>query len=370
MILNQSKQLKTFKQLAPNKAWLVKNKRDLMMDIFGSNQPEFVWYQNRLIQATSFVLSVIFIIAGTTTGASLAQNGLPGDLLYPIKLANERIQLALATSDIARADLSSEFANRRLQEFRNLVNQNSAEQLIGKEKALVQVVGDFAKQVAIVNQHVNNLVVDDSTTALPIAQQINLETMKYENALLDAKAKVTQPASQKELQHALASVQQVQTDSLKVLINQADAEKDILVQQTAALQVSNHIQKTEDQISLIKIEANKAALDTNSEKVTVANDSLAKAAQANDVLDQAKTDLAGHNLLAALEKVEDSRRLAKEADEMVVGLGNGSGQTAVSDSSDQEFPASATATSPLPVATSTTSNFLETKNVLKVLQVQ
>ena len=70
------------------------------------------------VLAPVMVLLVVFVGAGT---AAAAQGSLPGDLLYPVKLSiNETVEVALATTPVARAEVSAKVALRRVEEAETL----------------------------------------------------------------------------------------------------------------------------------------------------------------------------------------------------------------------------------------------------------
>jgi hypothetical protein len=60
------------------------------------------------------------VVSGGLAVANASFSSLPGDSMYPVKLAVERLQLSLATNDAQRAKLQVEFAGRRLEEMTEL----------------------------------------------------------------------------------------------------------------------------------------------------------------------------------------------------------------------------------------------------------
>ena len=63
---------------------------------------------------------VLFVFAGTGT-VSAAQGALPGDLLYPVKVSiNEKVEVALAPTPAAKAQVQVRLAERRVDEAREL----------------------------------------------------------------------------------------------------------------------------------------------------------------------------------------------------------------------------------------------------------
>jgi hypothetical protein len=80
----------------------------------------FQFIQARVL-APAMVLLVVFVGAGT---AGAAQGSLPGDFLYPVKVSiNETVEIALATTPVAKAEVSAKLAERRVEEAETLAAQ-------------------------------------------------------------------------------------------------------------------------------------------------------------------------------------------------------------------------------------------------------
>ena len=71
---------------------------------------------------TAAILLVLSTITTTTTYA--ANNSLPGDILYPLKIAIENTRSRLTFDNKINTELELSFASRRLQEIEALVNKN------------------------------------------------------------------------------------------------------------------------------------------------------------------------------------------------------------------------------------------------------
>lgn len=103
------------------------------------------------------VAAVLVLVIGGSVGTSYAaQSALPGDLLYAIKTGvTERLESALAFSDTAKAQFTSELANRRLEEAEILAAQGKLTYEIASELA-AQVdlnATDFDTRVASLSTH-------------------------------------------------------------------------------------------------------------------------------------------------------------------------------------------------------------------------
>lgn len=90
-----------------------------IMDYLTGPQSTFI---GRHAYASAFALVLIF---GVSTSYA-AQNSLPGDVLYPVKVnVNEQVQGVLAVSEVEKADWSSMLAERRLEEAEALAAQGT-----------------------------------------------------------------------------------------------------------------------------------------------------------------------------------------------------------------------------------------------------
>lgn len=84
--------------------------------IFGAPS-YFVFFAPRYVVA---LLVVLVVLVGSST-AYAAQGSLPGDLLYPVKVSvNEKVEVALAPTPVAKAEVQVRLAERRVDEAREL----------------------------------------------------------------------------------------------------------------------------------------------------------------------------------------------------------------------------------------------------------
>jgi hypothetical protein len=105
----------------------------------------WIAFQRRWVVAVSLIL--VLLIAGTgTVGASM--NSLPGDLLYPVKTATERVQAFFTFQNEAKANLYAKFAERRVEEIEALVagQRNIPEMVLTRMKTDTQRALDLATE--------------------------------------------------------------------------------------------------------------------------------------------------------------------------------------------------------------------------------
>jgi hypothetical protein len=88
-------------------------------------RPFFGWLP-QWAAALSIVLVVLLAGGGTVAAAS---NSMPDGILYPVKLATENVQLALNTSELGKARLCADFADRRVAEIVYMAEKGDAHQV-------------------------------------------------------------------------------------------------------------------------------------------------------------------------------------------------------------------------------------------------
>jgi len=110
-------------------------------------------------------LALVLIVAGGTQASLAAEDAIPGDVLYPIKIAlSEPLALTLAISSEQKAELSARFASRRVTEATQLssegrLDEKTADELatrfdthvdaLAKETQSLEANGDIAVSLAV-----------------------------------------------------------------------------------------------------------------------------------------------------------------------------------------------------------------------------
>lgn len=126
--------------VTPDQEWVLRNRRSLMDVVSASTvqaKEEASWestlrgYMQAIlplrmvaaVRAPMFALLSIFgvVLGGSVMGVSAAEQAIPGDLLYPVKLATEQTRLIFTKDKTERLKLKTEFVGRRAQEIKTIV---------------------------------------------------------------------------------------------------------------------------------------------------------------------------------------------------------------------------------------------------------
>ena len=75
--------------------------------------------------AIAMIAVIMVILAGGGTVAA-ASNSMPGDTLYPVKLATEQVQMAFTFVDVGKAELNARLADKRVEEIVNAASKGDA----------------------------------------------------------------------------------------------------------------------------------------------------------------------------------------------------------------------------------------------------
>jgi len=78
--------------------------------------------------ATAVIAVLILVLASGSTVAA-AGNSMPDEPLYPVKLATERVRLALTPSALGKAELYAKLADKRVTEIINMAGKGKLEQM-------------------------------------------------------------------------------------------------------------------------------------------------------------------------------------------------------------------------------------------------
>jgi hypothetical protein len=88
-------------------------------------QAKPISYARRFSMSTASIILVIVLALFGAGGGTVyaAQDSLPGDTLYPVKLGTEQVIMMLPGDDVARAERALNFTERRVEEMRTLAER-------------------------------------------------------------------------------------------------------------------------------------------------------------------------------------------------------------------------------------------------------
>lgn len=255
----------------------------------------------------SFVLVVGVVLGSWITTGSAAMGTMPGDFLYPWKLATEAAQVALAPDSATRVKLHVDFAERRLEELARLPGRSGS-----NTNEYIRVTANrFGNEVRAVNKNLDELRKGNSGTMMAIVYVVDRKMAEYDRLLNMTKPQLSAPSS--------AMVFEAGN-----LIDEAGAKAvEVMAQKHAEglASVSESLvkRKVEEQIRRVSLRATAVRGELTqlvNAGSSAATSSLAVANQAEGSLAEAKELLVKKDFVAALVKVREGNDLVVEAQKL------------------------------------------------------
>jgi hypothetical protein len=149
------------------------------------------------------VVTIIIVLIGSGT-VFAAQNSLPNDMLYPIKMLSESMQSFAATDTKTKAQIEASHAISRLNEVEQIVNLNKQ---INKETEK-EIGNNFGVQLQSVTANINKLKSSGQTQdASIIWSDFKKSVAKHEKTITDlSNSTTTTIETQKELSSVISDI--------------------------------------------------------------------------------------------------------------------------------------------------------------------
>lgn len=191
--VNKIRQLKT---IQPNPYWF-KNQRNILLQQISqvsgkksrfawNNLPGFI-FSPSILKPVMVSFMVLFLIFGSGFVTVLAaKNSLPGDLLYPVKIAVEDVKIRISSSE-AKPQLQADFMCNRAQELSQIIN-STGDSIRAKEN-VVQTVDKLQVQVNNTRASLSSIKQTEPQKAVETMNAISNKITESEKALTEAQEK-------------------------------------------------------------------------------------------------------------------------------------------------------------------------------------
>lgn len=151
------------------------------------------------------VLAIIgFVAGGSIASVSAAEQSMPGDFLYPLKIVHEQASIMLAKSKTDKLKLKTEFVGRRVVEMKNIAASNSPK----KEERLKESVEVLKRDVNTVKEQLADAKDGTVKEVAQAAHLVDQQATQVVTALQDVK-----PSLSPEGQETATEVQVVATNT-------------------------------------------------------------------------------------------------------------------------------------------------------------
>lgn len=243
-----------------------------------------------------FALAIGTVLGGGIVSAQVYRDASPGEMLYRVKVAVERAQLALAPNDEYRTRLHTEFADRRIDEVAKL-----AEASTDRQDLVVEILAAFEAEVVSLQTGLESMRTNDPSAAIESAKLLERKTAVYQNVLRKASA-LLPSTLQPSITRTRDLVDGVTIKAMAVIVEHhlagdSEASKSVVV-----TKFEERLQLAEDKLD-------------SATKAQSATAPAAKTVQAKAAIAAAKVLVEEENYEAALSKIVEAAELTKEVEQ-------------------------------------------------------
>ncbi len=257
---------------------------------FGHNSLVSVWgfisHNSKRTVAAGVVIMLALASFGTTYAA---ENALPGDVLYGVKInVNEEVKSFVAVGDDAKAKVAVSLAKKRLEEAEAL-------SATGKLNANTQSIikDNFKKHTETIKQKVNSLKVQKNNDAIDDVVSSLASGIKAHESILTSIKSSTNKDTGEQIDQLIDSVKNDVTENIipsisndnhsDLVVNEVDVKnledsKKDLTSKTGTTTVSTTLNDSKSTTTLIGINATSTSVptssDVNTTSVTVPGNSV------------------------------------------------------------------------------------------------
>ena len=279
-------------------------------------------FQTAALQPLAAVASIFVIIfGGWIASVNASFRSVPGDVLYPVKLATERMQLRFAGSGNQRALLHAEFAGRRLQEAATIVSVS------GRENGVKEAVEGFTNQVSSAQAELVQLTADKSPEAASLAVSLDQKTDEFK-ALLNQTAPIASGNIKDEVKNAEAAMETASNKITSSLVKLNDSDNsDVTSQeleqtfQKRYRDLTTRLMTSIGRTSVFQSAVEKAMAPAARAELVKKLGSVQSALQAqNKVMAQAMDMFASGGYQGAFANLNRANETVKSAEDILTGL--------------------------------------------------
>jgi len=164
------------------------------------------------------VLAIIVALTGGVAGVRAAKNSTPGDLLYPVKLTSENLQVGLASAPSKKAELYLNFAEERVKEIEKIKAAANGSRSMKIDSAASNLKDKLQKAT----EQLNAVRATEPEKAVELAKSVNakVEAISGKLSVIEKDLKVTNESSD-AVSSAQAAARNTEIGAVEVIIEKS-----------------------------------------------------------------------------------------------------------------------------------------------------
>jgi hypothetical protein len=237
--------------IRPDADWVLRNREALLKRVEGDIQhasragrsfPQVVkeFYRSFLpteliavVRGPAFALfsGVAVVLSGSIASVSAAERAVPGDFLYPVKIAAEQTRLALATGKTDKIRLKTEFVTRRVDEIKQLTKTEPK-----KPEQLKEAAENLKRDLDTVKNQLTDTQDEQPVDRTKLAKLVDDTGTSVAASLKEVKI-TADPEARSQLTEAEVAAVNTSVKAVQVILEtQSDAESQKVVSREQLIQ--------------------------------------------------------------------------------------------------------------------------------------
>lgn len=206
--------IKELKKIQPDKQWVVFCRSELKKEMSEANISvwQYLFSRPALVGITTFILA----LGGGLTVINAAWGSLPGDKLYPVKLAMEKTELRITADGTAKTKLQAEITGRRAQELTEVTKLP----LSLREQKIAEAVEQIEQQLTATQENLPELRErirsgenNDSRKIAEAAMVFQENNGKLREAISEASKNISEISGNKSLSDKISDISEKLNES-------------------------------------------------------------------------------------------------------------------------------------------------------------
>lgn len=340
------------RSIQPEAGWVLRNREELLgrmrtdLKISSKPAPRLVFrvarevYQSFLPTeliatvrgpALALISGVAVILSSSIASVSAAERAVPGDFLYPVKIATEQTRLAFASGKTDKIRLKTEFVTRRVAEIKQL---NQAEPK--KPERIKEAAENLKRDLDTVKNQLTDTQDQQPVDRTKMAKIVDDAGTNIAASLKEVKSTAS-PEARSQIAEAEAAAVSTSVKAVQVLIEaQSDAESQKVVSHEDLIKsisekvdgVEGHITDTAQQLAQAFSASTTSILADSSSPATASttlhdlisatsSSSVPEILSAHTTLNEAKQLLIENKMEEVTNKLVEANRDAVTADKKI-----------------------------------------------------
>jgi len=259
------------------------------------------------------LVAIFGLVLGGGFSVSASQMALPGDRLYPLKIATEKVQVALTFDEKEVAKMHVELAGKRINEVRIIKGNSDSQQ--NKIQKINVAMDKFQEEMATVQNNLDNP--KDGVTpqaTVEVAKIVDSKVNEYKETLAETSTDlpVAGEAAQK-ISQGLDLAETAGDKALAVIVEKHVQGEVVQPEEEVLERVEQKIETTEAKVAEVEGQTDNLSAP-QIEQLRQATVGV------KEVLAEAREALNQKDVTIALSKTMESKELTRQAEQIAIGV--------------------------------------------------